>query len=139
MRLEPHLLLEGRHVVGVPIVPDRQGGSPAVADGVRVRVVAPEFLLRGLLVIVREVAEKQEREHVVAEIVRVHRPPELIGDGPERAAELLLIVFCHVASLVSDGRLILKQIWIEGVTVDEIVENLPEVPLVFLQHLPRLE
>ena len=101
MRLEPHLLLERRHIAGVLLVPDRQGGPPAVADGVRVRVVAPEFLLRGLLVVVREVAEEQEREHVVAEVVRVHRPAELVGDGPERLAELLLILFCHVASLIS--------------------------------------
>ena len=93
MRLDPHLLLEVRHVAGVPLVPHRQGGPPTVADGVG--VVAPEFLAGGLLVIVREVAEKKEREHVVAKIVRVHRPAELIGDGPECFAKLFLVLISH--------------------------------------------
>ena len=101
MRLEPHLLLERRRVAGVLLVPDRQGGAPAVADGVGVGVIAPEFFLRGLLVIVREVAKKEKRQHVVAKVIRVHRPAELIGDDPERFAELLLIVLSHVASFIA--------------------------------------
>ena len=84
MRLEAHLLLERRHVSGVPVVPHRQRRPPPVADGFAVGVVSTEFLLRGALVVVREVAEEKEREHIVAKIVRVHRPAELIGDCPER-------------------------------------------------------
>src|SRR4029078_11906453 len=42
-RLHPHLLLEPHHIVGILLVPDRQGGSPAVADGVGVGIVAPQF------------------------------------------------------------------------------------------------
>ena len=99
MRFEPHLLLERRNIAGVLLVPDRQGGPPAVADGDRVRVVAPEFLLRGLLVVVRQVAEEQEREHVVAEVVRVHRPAKLIGDGPERLAKPFLVLVSHELAL----------------------------------------
>ena len=104
MRLETHLLLEVRHIIGVLLVPDRQGGPPAVADGVRVGVVAPEFLLRGLLVVVREVAEEQEREHVVAEVVRVHRSTELVCDGPERFAKLFLVVLGHELAGMGDER-----------------------------------
>ena len=39
----------------------------------------------------REVAQKEEGKHVVAKIIRVHRSAQLIGDAPERAAELFLI------------------------------------------------
>ena len=99
MRLEPHLFLEVRRVAGVPFVPDGQRRPPAIVDVVG--VVAPEFLFRGLFVIVREVAQKQEREHVIAKIVGVHRSAEPVGDGPQRPAELFSVLVGHVESLVS--------------------------------------
>ena len=58
MRLEPHLLLEGRHIIAVLLVPNRQRRPPSVADGARVGIVAPEFLPRSLLVVVRKVTEE---------------------------------------------------------------------------------
>lgn len=69
-----------------------------MTDRVGVGVVAPELLLRGLLVVVREVAEEQEREHVVAEVIRVHRPAELVRDAPECLAKLPLVALGHGAS-----------------------------------------
>ncbi len=61
VRLEAHLLLEGHHVIGILLVPYGQRGPPAIAYGIRVRIVPPKLLLRGLLVVVRQVAQEQER------------------------------------------------------------------------------
>ncbi len=101
MSLEPHLLFKRRHIAGILFVPNRQRGPSTVAHSVRVRIVSPEFFLRGLLVVVREVAKEQEREHVVAEVVRIHRPSELVSDVPQSLAELLLLLVSHVASLIA--------------------------------------
>src|SRR5690348_9371691 len=95
MRLAAHLLLERGYIVGVFRVPNRKRRPPAVANGVRVGIVLAELPLRGGLVVVREVAQEQEREHVVAEVVRVHRPAQLVGDVPQGFAELFLIAFSH--------------------------------------------
>ncbi len=102
MRLEPHLMLECRNVTGIPVVPDRQGWAASAAA--RARVVAPKLFPRGLLVVVREVAEEQEREHVIAEVIRVHRSAELVRDGPERLAKLFMLVLRHGLARVGDKR-----------------------------------
>ncbi|QEG33340.1 hypothetical protein Pr1d_06010 [Bythopirellula goksoeyrii] len=71
------------------------GELAPVAHRVGVGEVLAQFLARRLLIVVRELAQKQEREHVIAKVVRVHRPAEIVGDGPEDFAELFLVVVGH--------------------------------------------
>ena len=55
-------------------------------------------LCRGVacrLVVVGEVAQEEEGQHVVAEVVRIHGPPQLVGDAPEGVAELFLVLLGH--------------------------------------------
>ena len=47
------------------------------------------------MVVVGKVAEEPEGQHVVAEVVRVHRPAQLVGDAPEGVAQLFLIRVSH--------------------------------------------
>lgn len=56
------------------------------------------IILVGYLVI-RQVAQKEKGKHVIAEIVRVHGPARLVGNGPEGAAQLFLILFSHCGRL----------------------------------------
>ncbi len=93
--LAAHLLFERGDVAGVVVVPDRQRRSAAIAHRIRGGIVPPQLLLRGLLVIVRKIAQEQKREHVITEVVRVHRAAQLVGDVPEGFAELFLVVFGH--------------------------------------------
>ena len=95
MRLAPHLLLERGHVGGVVRIPHRQRRLAAVADGGRVGIVGAQFLLRGFLVVPGQVAQEQEGQHVVAEVVGVHRAAQLVGDGPQGLAELFLVFVVH--------------------------------------------
>ena len=64
------------------------GGHQRPAQDIRA-----QFLLRSLLVIVRKVAQEEVRQHVIAEVVRVHRAAQLVGDGSEGFAEFLFINF----------------------------------------------
>src|SRR3546814_7075821 len=95
MSLAPHLLLERGHVGGIVRIPNRKWRPAAVVDGVRIGVINTQFLLRGFLVVPRQVAQEQERQHVVAEVVRVHRAAQLVGNGPEGLAELFLVFVVH--------------------------------------------
>ncbi len=104
MGFAAHLRLEFRHIIRVPVIPDRQGGPAAVTDCIRIGIIVPEFLPRGFLVAVRKIPEKQKGQHVVTEIVRVHRPAELVGNGPERLAKLFLFVLRHGLAGVGDKR-----------------------------------
>ena len=58
------------------------------------------LLFRRRLVVVREVAKEQESQHIVAEIIRVHRPAQLVGDAPEGLAQLFLVVTTHWTRLL---------------------------------------
>ena len=58
-------------------------------------IIFAEFLLRRRLVVVREVAQEEKGQHVVAEVVRVHRPAQLVGDAPEGFAQLFLVLVVH--------------------------------------------
>ena len=93
MHLAAHLLLEVRHVLLVRGIPQRQRHIPAVA--VHLGIVLPQLLLDRGLVVVRQVTKEQERQHVVAEVVRVHRSAQLVRDGPESLAEFFLSVVDH--------------------------------------------
>lgn len=105
VRLATHLLFKLGDVFGVVRVPHGQRDAAVVTTGGDLGIVPPQFLLCGGLVVVREVAQEQERQHVVAEVVRIHRPAQLIGDVPERFAQLFLFLFGHsvVASAGSLG------------------------------------
>ena len=72
VHLAAHLLLERLHIVGIAGVPNRQRRFATIADGVWVWVVLPQLLPGRLFVVIREVAQEKERQHVVAEVVRVH-------------------------------------------------------------------
>ena len=52
-------------------------------------------VVRCRLVVVREVTQEKERQHVVAEVIRIHRAAQLVGDAPERAAQLFLVGVGH--------------------------------------------
>src|SRR3546814_13744963 len=99
MSLAPHLLLERGHVGGIVRIPNRKWRPAAVVDGVRIGVINTQFLLRGFLVVPRQVAQEQERQHVVAEVVRVHRAAQLVGNGPEVLSELFLVFVFHCFDL----------------------------------------
>ena len=47
------------------------------------------------LVVVRAVAQEEKGQHVVAEVVRIHGPAQLVGDAPEGVAQLLLVGVGH--------------------------------------------
>jgi len=93
MRLAASLLFKFDSVVLVLRVPHRQRRA-ALARG-QLRVIRPQFLVRGRLAVVRQIAQEQEGQHIIAEVVRVHRPAQLVSDAPEDVAQLLLILFCH--------------------------------------------
>ena len=86
-------------VVHVVRIPQRQWHLADVAADIG--VILPQFLLRRRLVVVREVAQEEEGQHVVAEVVRIHRPAQLVGDAPEGVAQLFLIFVGHDAGVSS--------------------------------------
>ena len=102
MHFAAHLFLEFRDIVRVVRIPQRQRHTPVVRA--ESRIIFPKFLLRRYLIIVREIAQKEERQHVVTEIVRIHRPAQLIGDIPEGSAQLLLIGVGHGFGISSATR-----------------------------------
>lgn len=101
--LAAHLLLEGRDVVRVVGIP--QGQRHAAVVGRQRGIIFAEFLPGRRLVVVREVAQKEEGKHVVAEVVRIHRPAQLVGDSPKGGAQLLLVGVGHGGIAGSDARL----------------------------------
>lgn len=93
VHLAPHLPLELGDVARVAGIPQRQRHLTGVSA--RIGIVLPQLLLRRRLVVVRQVAQEEERQHVVPEIVRIHRPPQLVGDAPEGVAQLALVGVGH--------------------------------------------
>lgn len=51
---------------------------------------SPQFLLRRLHVVVKEIAQEKERQHVVSETIGEHCASKLVGDVPKSLSELLL-------------------------------------------------
>ena len=51
------------------------------------------------LVVDREIAQEEERPHVVAEIVRVRRPAKIVSNFPKRATEFFLVHVVHDAGV----------------------------------------
>ena len=110
MHLAAHLLLEIGHVIRIVGIPDGQRHTAVVA--LDLRIIPPQFFLRGRLVIVRQVAQEEERQHVIAEIVRVHRAAQVVGNAPKGLAQLCfglgrswMLWVCWVCSVagVADG------------------------------------
>ena len=98
MHLAAHLLFEVAHFARIVLVPRLQGRArPGTRQHIlwEIRVVRSQFPLRSRLVVAREVAEEQEREHVIAEVVGIHRAAQLVGNVPERFAQLLLDLVVH--------------------------------------------
>jgi hypothetical protein len=54
-----------------------------------------EFLFCSGLIVIGQIAKEQERQHVIAEIVRVHGSAKIVGDFPEGVAKLFLVGFDH--------------------------------------------
>jgi hypothetical protein len=93
VRLAAHLFFELDYIAWVLSVPHGQRRA-AITWG-QSRIVLSQLLLRRSLVVVRKVAQEEEGEHIVAEVVRVHRAAQLIGDSPEDSAKSSLVVFGH--------------------------------------------
>ena len=103
MHLAAHLLLELGDVVRV-VAHTRAPAAPARSSPPDIGVIPAQLLLRRRLVVVGEVAQEEEGQHVVAEVVRIHRPAQLVGDVPEGFAQLFLVVFVHSVCAVSGAR-----------------------------------
>ena len=69
---------------------------------------------RRSLVVVGQVAQEQERQHVVAEVVGVHRAAQVVGDGPEGFAQLVELVLGH--DIASHGLITLRPTALKGAT-----------------------
>ncbi len=93
VRLAPHLRLEVGHIVGIVRVPHRQRRALIVIR--QLRVIRPQLASCRRLEVIRQVAQKQERQHVIAEIVGVHGAAQLIRNAPEGLAEVAALVFGH--------------------------------------------
>src|SRR3546814_12304335 len=96
MRFAPHLLLERGHVGGIVRIPHRQRRPAAVVDGVRIGVISTQFLLRGFLVVPRQVAQEQKRQHYVEVVASVHRAAQLVGSGPT-GLHALVLALCFLS------------------------------------------
>jgi hypothetical protein len=93
VHLTAHLLLELDDVAWIVDIPQRQRRAGSARG--QIGVVRPEFLLRRRLVVVGEIAKEEEGQHVIAEVVRIHRAAQLVGGGPEDLAEALLFGGSH--------------------------------------------
>ena len=59
----------------------------------------PQLLLRRHLIVVGEIAQEEVGQHVVAEVIRIHGPAQLVGDAPEGIAQLFLVGVGHNQNL----------------------------------------
>lgn len=107
MHLAAHLLLELGYVAQIFLVPRLKrrihAGLPQHI-GRKVWIVRPQLLLRGGLVVVRQIAQEEKSQHIVAEVVRIHRATQLVGNGPEGLAQFLLFELSHgVPTVTASG------------------------------------
>ena len=117
MHFAAHLFFELFDVFRIVVVPNSQGNTSIVtgrlapfryhvrlhrsgtAQGVWFWtgwIVFPQFLLGRNLIVVGEVSQEKERQHVIAEVVRVHCASQIVGDLPEGIAELFLVGVVHI-------------------------------------------
>ena len=93
MHLAAHLLLELRDVFRIGGIP--QGQRHAALVSIDLGIVLPQLLLGRDLVVVREISQEEEGQHVVAEVIRIHGTPQLVCDAPKSIAELFLVGVVH--------------------------------------------
>ena len=68
-----HFRLESGDVLGVLFVPVLERGLPRGQGCVGAGIVLSEQVARGLLIVAGEVAQEEKREHIVTEIIGIHR------------------------------------------------------------------
>ena len=91
-----HFRLESGHVLGVLFVPVLEWCLPQGQGCVGAGILAPEQFAGVFLVVAGEVAQEEEGEHIVSEVVGVHRASQFVGYGPEGFAQGLSVFCCHV-------------------------------------------
>lgn len=102
MNLAAYLFLQFRHIGDVVSVPDGQRCAAVFAG--HCEVVRPELLLHGGLVVVGEVAQEQERQHVVEGVFGVHCAVQVVVDAPEGFAELVELFLGHAVTASGLGK-----------------------------------
>ena len=68
------------------LVPELQGSVYALVFegfGTRAGIFFTEGIFHAPLIIAGEVAEEEKGKHIIAEVVRVHRPAQAVGNVPE--------------------------------------------------------
>jgi hypothetical protein len=95
MHLATHLLFKRGNVFRIVSIPHSQRHTAFVT--IDLGIVLPQFLFRSDFVVIGEISQEEKRQHVIAEVIRVHRTAKLIGDVPEGLAELFLVVRHTVA------------------------------------------
>ena len=58
-------------------------------------IIFAQLLLGLRFVIVRNLGQEAEGEHVITKIVRVHCPAQLVGNVPEILSQLFLVLVIH--------------------------------------------
>ena len=101
MRLEPHLLFKISNIVWVGVIPALQ--RRGVGLTLLVRIIRSRFFPGSDLVVVRQVAQEQERQHVIVEVIRVHCAAQLVGNASEGRAQLFLVLFGHELLIFRSG------------------------------------
>ncbi len=140
MHLAPHLLLEIAHVIGIVGIPD--GQRHTVLVGGQLGIILPQLAGGGGLVIVGEITQKEEGQHVVAEVVGVHRPPQLVGDVPQGLAQALLVLSGHAKREMLENQ---SQTWRSSYSTPYFFRNRPIFflkgarPVVFLLPIYVME
>lgn len=79
-----HLFFKGGNVFRVVVIPELEWGEGGC--GRDFRVIRAKLAAGGGFVVIGEVAEEEEGEHVVAEVVGVHSAAQLVGDAPQGGA-----------------------------------------------------
>ena len=92
MNFAPHLFFELLGILGVLAIPQGQGRGGRGRSGGE---VVTEFFFGRSFVVVGQVAQKEEGEHVVAKVVGVHRTPQVVGNSPKGVTEFFLIFGGH--------------------------------------------
>jgi hypothetical protein len=83
----------GVHIGCVGLIPN--GQRHLLGLSLYLGVISAQLFLGCGFVVVRQVAQEKERQHVVAKVVCVHRAAQLVGNGPQRLAQLFLVLFDH--------------------------------------------
>jgi len=86
-------LFKSLNILPIDLIPDFQRDERTVRF--QFGIIMSQFSLRCGFEVAGEVVQEEKGEHVVAEISRIHRPAQLVRDGPEGFAELGLVGVTH--------------------------------------------